>query len=452
MAKPQSSHKCTLCGHVSKKWSGKCTGCGEWDSLIEVDRSGRPPSSKLDALTARPTPLTDLASKSESPPRLQIGVDELDRVFGGGVVYASATLIGGDPGIGKSTLLLQAAARLARQGKSVMYVSGEESAAQIQDRAGRLKLSESPVKLAIETDAARIIATLEVEKPDFVVIDSIQTLWSGEIASAPGSVSQVRACCQELVRWAKTSGTAIVLVGHVTKEGQIAGPRVVEHLVDTVLYFEGDRNHIFRILRAKKNRYGPIDEIGLFEMHRYGLAPAADPSRLFVTDAGSGEAGVSIFPTMEGTRTVLVEIQALVAKSGQGQARRAVVGWDSQRLSMVLAVLQTQCGLDLSTADIYLTVTGGFKLSDPAADLAAAAALVSAFQQTALPKKSIFIGEIGLSGRVRTPPHLEARLKEAQKLGYDTAYISKNSTHIKTDLTLHPITRLSEFIENCFQT
>ncbi len=345
MARTQSQFICQNCGTSHSKWSGKCEGCGEWNSLVEEKVTAVPGGLKPAASrTVGGMEFTSLDDVREAPERILLGVEELDRVFGGGLVPGSATLIGGDPGIGKSTLLLQVAARLARNGQNVVYVSGEEAAAQIQDRAERLKISGSPVQLATETDLRTILSALKKSKPDFVVIDSIQTVWSDSIEAVPGSVSQVRACAQELVRFAKKNNCSLVIVGHVTKEGQIAGPRVVEHMVDTVFYFEGERGHQFRILRAVKNRFGPTDEIGIFEMSAFGLAPASEPSALFLSTDADQTGGAAVFAAMEGSRPVLAEVQALVGQSAYGTPRRSVVGWDSNRLAMLLAVLEARCG------------------------------------------------------------------------------------------------------------
>jgi DNA repair protein RadA/Sms len=374
-------------------------------------------------------------------------VEELDRVFGGGVVPASATLIGGDPGIGKSTLLLQVAARLAHNGLSSVYVSGEEATAQIQDRARRLKVAERPVQLATETDLRKVLAALQDVRPDFVVVDSIQTMWSDSLEAAPGSVGQVRACGQELVRWAKTSGAALILVGHVTKDGQIAGPRVVEHMVDTVFYFEGERGHQFRILRAVKNRFGPTDEIGIFEMHAYGLAPAREPSALFLSSDQDETGGTAVFAAMEGSRPVLAEVQALVAPTAYGTPRRSIVGWDSSRLAMILAVLEARCGVSLGGRDVYLSVAGGYRMTEPAGDLAAAAALLTAAASSRPPEKAIYFGEITLSGAIRPVARMEQRLKEAARLGFQQAFVPEGSPTEIDGLTITPLKRLSGLVD-----
>ena len=442
---------CQSCGEIHSKWSGRCAGCGEWNTLVEEAATSAPGGLKAqksgsNKKTAKTT-FTALNGEQEPPARIVMGVEELDRVFGGGIVPNSATLIGGDPGIGKSTLLLQVAARLARNGLDVVYVSGEEASAQIQERARRLKVSESPVQLATETDLRKVLASLKAAKPDFVVIDSIQTMWSDSLEAAPGSVGQVRACAQELTRWAKTSGAALVLVGHVTKEGQIAGPRVVEHMVDTVFYFEGERGHQFRILRAVKNRFGPTDEIGIFEMSQFGLAPAPEPSALFLSADGDNTGGAAVFAAMEGSRPVLAEVQALASVSAYGTPRRSVVGWDGSRLAMLLAVLETRCGVSLAGRDVYLSIAGGYRMSEPAGDLAAAAALLSSMADAPAPSRSIFFGEVALSGAIRPIARAEQRLKEAARLGFERAYVPEGSVSSVEGLTIVPLKRLNDLVE-----
>jgi DNA repair protein RadA/Sms len=365
-----------------------------------------------------------LKGSTREAPRFSTGIGELDRVTGGGIVPGSALLIGGEPGIGKSTLLLQLTATLARAGRRAVYFSGEEAAAQVRLRAERLGLSDAPVALACETSLAHILATLEAgPPPDLVVIDSIQTLWAEAIEAAPGTVSQVRAAAQALIRHAKHAGSALLLVGHVTKDGQIAGPKVIEHMVDTVLYFEGDRGHTYRILRAVKNRFGATDEIGVFEMVSEGLREVGNPSELFLGDRDASSPGAAVFAGMEGTRPLLVEIQALVAPSSLGTPRRAVVGWDSGRLSMLLAVLEARAGLSFAGQDVYLNVAGGLRINEPAADLAAAAALISSLSGVAIPRHRVHFGEVSLSGAINATPLMSPRLKEAQKLGFRQAVL-----------------------------
>ncbi|RVH97195.1 DNA repair protein RadA, partial [Sinorhizobium meliloti] len=387
MAKARTQFVCQNCGTVHSRWVGKCDGCGEWNTIIEDNpTAGIGGGPMRTPKKGRPVALTTLSGEIEDAPRIQTGISELDRVTGGGFVRGSALLVGGDPGIGKSTVLMQAAAALARRKHRVIYVSGEEAIAQVRLRAQRLGAADSDVPLAAETNVEDILATLsEGKRPDLVIIDSIQTLWSDIVDSAPGTVTQVRTGVQAMIRFAKQTGTAVVLVGHVTKEGQIAGPRVVEHMVDAVLYFEGDRGHHYRILRTVKNRFGPTDEIGVFEMSDKGLREVANPSELFLGERNAKSPGAAVFAGMEGTRPVLVEVQALVAPTSLGTPRRAVVGWDSARLSMILAVLEAHCGIRLGQHDVYLNVAGGYRISEPAADLAVASALVSSLAGLALP-------------------------------------------------------------------
>ena len=421
MAK-SNSFTCNACGASFNKWSGRCDACGAWNTIVEeAPLSAGPASKSLGGRRGSPLRLTDLATEEAPPPRTHSGISELDRVLGGGLVPSSALLVGGDPGIGKSTLLLQAAARFAQAGLKTIYVSGEEASAQVRMRAQRLGLGQAPVQLAAATNLRDILTTLEAEKPQLAVIDSIQTMWADNVESAPGSVSQVRAAAHELTTFAKTRNMAVILVGHVTKDGQIAGPRVVEHMVDTVLYFEGERGHQFRILRAVKNRFGPADEIGVFEMTGSGLAEVVNPSALFLSERGQPSPGSVVFAGVEGTRPLLVEFQALVAPSPHSQPRRSVVGWDGGRLAMILAVLEARCGIPFTGLDVYLNVAGGMKVTEPAADLAVAAALLSAREDAALPAETVIFGEISLSGALRPVSQAENRLKEAQKLGFTAA-------------------------------
>ncbi|MEJ1158510.1 DNA repair protein RadA [Prosthecomicrobium sp. N25] len=424
MAKRSSRFVCQNCGTVTARWAGRCDGCGEWNTVSEEDDGGSgvgagPRSIAVTARKGRVFPLVGLSGEAKEAPRIVSHMPELDRVTGGGFVRGSAVLIGGDPGIGKSTLLIQAAARLAAGGHRVVYVSGEEAVAQVRLRAERLGLGGAPVALAAETSVEDILATLQAgETPALVVVDSIQTLWTETAESAPGTVTQVRAAAQALIRYAKASGAAVVLVGHVTKDGQIAGPRVVEHMVDAVLYFEGDGGDRFRVLRAVKNRFGATDEIGVFEMTGRGLEEVANPSELFLGERDGKAPGAAVFAGMEGSRPLLVEIQALVAPTSLGTPRRAVVGWDGSRLSMILAVLDAHCGVRLSSHDVYLNVAGGLRIQEPAADLAVAAALVSSATGVALPRNSVYFGEVSLSGSVRPVARAEQRLKEAERLGF----------------------------------
>ena len=429
MPKPQKRYVCQTCGSVSHRWAGQCGDCLEWNTLVEEAGANVTPFQARHNLQGggRAIQLVGLDSEVALPARLGTGIAELDRALGGGFVEGSATLIGGDPGIGKSTLLLQAAARMALAGSRAAYVSGEEAADQVRLRARRLGLGEAPVQLAAATSVRDILTTLSAASPPaLLVIDSIQTMHSDLIEGAPGTVSQVRASAQELIRFAKERGTALVLVGHVTKDGSIAGPRVLEHMVDTVLSFEGERSHQYRILRAIKNRFGGTDEIGVFAMETGGLSEVANPSALFLTHRGADGSGVvtgtTVFPALEGTRPVLVEVQALVVRLASGATpRRSVVGWDSGRLAMVLAVLEARCGLSFSSAEVYLNIAGGYRVQDPAADLAVAAALVSALSERPVPADAVAFGEIALSGEVRPVAHAALRLKEAGKLGFERA-------------------------------
>src|SRR5277367_6051159 len=422
MAKDGAIYVCQSCGAVSAKWAGQCIACSAWNTMVE-EVSSRPPGALAPARGAKTRGLTFEGLESEAAParRLVTGLEEFDRVCGGGVVPGSAILIAGDPGVGKSTLLLQVCAQAAMRGAVCAYVSGEEAVEQIRSRAQRMGLGAAPVRLAAETALRDIVDGLKREAFDLVVIDSVQTLWSDMHEAGPGSVTQVRACAGELVRLAKKKGVAIVLVGHVTKDGQVAGPRVVEHMVDAVLSFEGERGYPFRILRGTKNRFGATDEIGVFEMGDGGLTEVRNPSALFLGQGGERAAGSVVFAGIEGSRPVLMEFQALVAPSAYGTPRRAVVGWDSGRLAMILAVLEARCGVGFGDRDVYLNVAGGLKVTEPAADLAAAAALVSSALERALPQDCVVFGEISLSGDVRPVNRSEMRLKEAAKLGFGRA-------------------------------
>ncbi|MDB5366986.1 MAG: repair protein RadA [Rhodospirillales bacterium] len=428
MAKATSHWVCQNCGSAFSKWAGQCTACGEWNTLVEEAIASAAPkglgSSTSRAGSARGRlDFVDLAGTSDAPPRRATGMAEFDRVTGGGLVEGAAVLIGGDPGIGKSTLLLQAVCRLADRYDAV-YVSGEESVDQVRLRASRLGLAAAKVKLASATSVRDVVAAIDrADSPDVIVIDSIQTMWLDTLDSAPGTVAQVRASAQELIRAAKRRGTSLLLVGHVTKEGVIAGPRVLEHMVDAVIYFEGERGHPFRILRGVKNRFGPTDEIGVFDMTDRGLVEVPNPSELFLAERRGDVSGTAVFAGVEGTRPLLVEIQALVAPTTYGTPRRAVVGWDSGRLSMVLAVLEARGGLQFGGHDVYLNVAGGLRVSEPAADLAVAAALASALAQEPVPADAVLFGEIGLVGEVRQVGQTELRLKEAAKLGFGRAIL-----------------------------
>ena len=458
MARSQLRYVCQSCGAAYPKWSGRCEACDAWNSIVEeAPREGSPGGlGRRGAGGGRRIEFADLKGSSPPLPRLASGIAEFDRVCGGGLVPGSAILVGGDPGIGKSTLLLQAVARLSSRPEAggCLYISGEEAIDQVRLRAQRLGLADAPVRLAAATSIRDIAASLEAEQaPRVVVIDSIQTMFVDSLDSAPGTVAQVRASAQELIRLAKRAGFALLLVGHVTKEGLIAGPKVLEHMVDAVLTFEGERGHQFRILRAAKNRFGPTDEIGVFEMTEGGLFEVSNPSELFLAERRGNVSGAAVFAGIEGSRPLLVEIQALVSPSPLATPRRAVVGWDSGRLAMVMAVLEARCGLVLAGQEVYLNVAGGLRIAEPAADLAVAAALISAASNRPVPEDTVVFGEIGLSGEIRAVAQREARLKEAAKLGFARALIPATAKRSKarraavtTDLEVEEIEHLQDLV------
>lgn len=437
---------------MTSKWAGQCADCGEWNTLVEEAGASVTPFQAKHSLQSggRVILLSGLDSDIALPERMMTGIAELDRALGGGFVEGSATLIGGDPGIGKSTLLLQATARLALAGKSVAYVSGEEAADQVRLRARRLGLGDAPVQLAAATSVRDILTTFaQGTPPDLLVIDSIQTMHSDQIEGAAGTVSQVRASAGELVRFAKERGTAVVLVGHVTKDGSLAGPRVMEHMVDTVLAFEGERSHQYRILRAIKNRFGGTDEIGVFAMETQGLSEIANPSSLFLTSRDESVTGTVVFPALEGTRPVLVEVQALTVRLASGATpRRAVVGWDSGRLAMILAVLEARCGLSFSSAEVYLNIAGGYRVQDPAADLAVAAALISALSERPVPIDAVAFGEIALSGEIRPVAHASLRMREAAKLGFERALLPNGHGDEAGGMRISGFRTLGQFVDH----
>ncbi len=452
MAKPKKRYVCQACGSVSHRWQGQCPDCAEWNTLAE-DAPATVFSQKHDLSSGgRAVDFVALDAPGESLERRSIGLKELDRALGGGLVPGSAILMGGDPGIGKSTLLLQAAAKIAKGGDPVVYVSGEEATAQVRMRASRLGVADAPVKLAAATSVRDILTTLAgIGKPAMLVIDSIQTMHSDSIEGAPGTVGQVRGCAFELIRYAKENGVVLVLVGHVTKDGNIAGPRVLEHMVDVVMSFEGERSHQYRILRSLKNRFGPVDEIGVFAMAGQGLEEVSNPSMLFLSGRDEPLAGSAVFPALEGTRPVLVEVQALIVRLQSGATpRRAIVGWDSGRLAMLLAVLESRCGLNFSSAEVYLNIAGGYRLTDPAADLAVAAALVSALADKPLSAKSVWFGEVSLAGEIRPVAHSGLRLRESHKLGFDTGYgpsETQPGTRNSEQLEFHAIKQLVNLVD-----
>lgn len=452
MAKRSTSFICQACGAVYQRWQGRCEACGEWNSIAEEatgEANAAPVAGGARLKKGRVIQLEGLAGTPMDAPRQPSGIAELDRVTGGGFVKGSVILLGGEPGIGKSTLLIQAAAAIARAGSRCVYISGEESAGQVRLRAQRLGLGDAPVELAAETHVEDILATLATGSPPrLVIIDSIQTMWTDAVEAAPGTVTQVRASAQGLIRFAKASGAAIILVGHVTKDGQIAGPRVVEHMVDAVMSFEGDAAHHFRILRAVKNRFGATDEIGVFEMGGAGLVEVPNPSALFLGARDASVSGTAVFAGMEGTRPLLVEIQALVTPTALGTPRRAVVGWDQSRLAMVLAVLEARGGVRLGQHDVYMNVAGGFRILEPAADLAVAAALVSSLADIPISPHAVVFGEISLSGLIRPVPQAAPRLKEAAKLGFSEALLPEGSADAarQAGLKTRPALRIADLV------
>ncbi len=454
MAKVQKSYVCNNCGSISTRWAGKCDACNEWNTITEEISEVSVPKGLSGKQKGRLIEFVNLpAGTSCTYPRLLTRISEFDRVTGGGIVPGAAILIGGDPGIGKSTLLLQSVCALTKNNVSCVYISGEESTDQIHMRAIRLGLGNTPVKLAAATNVRDILESVKTSKDkiQLLIIDSIQTMYVDSIDSAPGTVTQVRTSAQEIIRTAKLKGISVVFVGHVTKDGQIAGPRVLEHLVDTVLYFEGDRSHHFRILRAVKNRFGPTDEIGVFEMAEQGLIEVDNPSALFLSQRHEDAAGSAVLAALEGTRPLLVEVQALVAPSSLASPRRSVLGWDNNRLAMIVAVLETRCDIKLSNYDIFLNIAGGIRINEPAADLAVAAALIRAIRNLPLPANTVFFGEIGLAGEVRQVAQADLRLKESSKLGFERATIpvlqKKKASNKNTVITVNEITHINKLAE-----
>lgn len=426
MAKKKSKFICQSCGYESAKWMGKCPGCGEWNQMVEevevaVPKGTRGAFQHSASVPQKATPINSIETQDE--PRVDTKLGEMNRVLGGGIVPGSLVLIGGDPGIGKSTLLLQVSAMLANNGHRVLYISGEESIRQTKLRAERLDASSPELFIYAETNLELIHHTIEDVAPDFVIIDSIQTVYHPEVTSAPGSVTQVRESTAELMRIAKTKNIAIFLVGHVTKEGQIAGPRILEHMVDTVLYFEGERHHTYRILRSVKNRFGSTNEIAIFEMLQSGLVEVLNPSELFLQERSSGAAGSTVVASMEGTRPILVEIQALVTQSSFNYPKRMATGIDQNRISLLMAVLEKRVGMLLQSQDAYIKVAGGVKLDEPAIDLAVLASIVSSYRDIAPNVYDCIIGEVGLTGEVRRVSRIEQRVQEAAKLGFKRAIV-----------------------------
>ena len=435
---------CNACGAAASKWSGRCTACGAWNEMRE--ETAPPGLRKASIHKTEAVALADMRAWEADPQRLRTGIAEFDRVCGGGLVAGSLLLIAGDPGIGKSTLMLQIAARLTQQKSRCAYISGEESVSQIRLRARRLGVHETDLPLAAATHLEAILATLDSLDADVVILDSIQTLWLHGVDAAAGSLAQMRACVQSLRDFAKRTNAVVLLVGHITKDGQIAGPKSIEHMVDVVMYFEGERGHSFRILRVFKNRHGAIDEIGVFTMQPDGLAEVANPSAFFLGEREEQAHGAAAFAAIEGARPLLTQVQALAARSALATPRRATVGCNAARLAMILAVMDSHCGVSLNAHDIYLNIAGGLQINEPAMDLAMAAALFSSLRQTPLPADWVFFGEISLSGAVRPVPRALARLREAEKLGFANAVLPARTElpERATGLRLHLVAHLRD--------
>ncbi|WP_316830674.1 DNA repair protein RadA [Pedobacter aquatilis] len=458
MAKTKTAYFCQSCGYESAKWLGKCPSCNQWNTFVEEVVEKNPtavPTWKTDAVSTRKTSKPNKVNEIESSPerRIPTGDKELDRVLGGGLVEGSLTLIGGEPGIGKSTLMLQLALNL--KGKKLLYVSGEESEQQIKMRAERITASPSAdCYILTETSTQNIFKQIEILEPEIVVIDSIQTLHSAHIESTPGSVSQVRECTAELLRFAKETGTPVFLIGHITKDGAIAGPKILEHMVDTVLQFEGDRHHVYRILRSIKNRFGAAAELGIYEMQGSGLREVSNPSEILLTQREESLSGIAIAAMLEGARPMLIETQALVSTAAYGTPQRSATGFDTKRMNMLLAVLEKRCGFRLSTQDVFLNIAGGIRVEDPAIDLAVLIAIISSHQDIAVSSKNCFAAEVGLSGEIRAVNRIEQRIAEADKLGFDTIYISKYNlkgiSKEKYNIEIKAVSKIEEVFSHIF--
>lgn len=446
MAKSKTVFFCRDCGGQSARWAGKCPHCGEWDTLTEEKVLPASATSRPSFKKNKPQPISEVDHTDFE--RLSTGLEEFDRILGGGLVPGGVVLLGGDPGIGKSTLLLQALDKMSRQGQSVLYVSAEESTKQLKLRAERLGALSDELYVAAETEVSSIIDFVEKLKPAVLVIDSIQMVYHADFQTAPGTVGQVRESANQFVYLAKKTGMPVVLVGHITKEGSLAGPKTLEHMVDTVLYFEGDKYNTFRLLRAVKNRFGPANEIGVFEMTSLGLETVPNPSEVLLSHRGENSSGAAVVPSIEGSRALLLEVQALVSRSNFGTPNRRVTGADNNRVAMILAVLEKRCGFLMGDQDVFVNVVGGMRIDEPAADLAIMAAIVSSFKDVALPHNAILIGELGLGGEVRGVSRLQTRLSEAYKLGFETAYVpAKSKIAEKTPVELIPVPDLETTLD-----
>jgi DNA repair protein RadA/Sms len=454
--KARTIYRCTECGADHPKWAGRCDNCGEWNTLVEettsrtsdVRRRTSRRAGQAEGPVSATTKLRDVAG-SESP-RWKTGLAEFDFALGGGIVPGSMILVGGEPGIGKSTLLLQVAARLQQSGRRALYASGEESPLQVRLRADRLDETAGDVELLSETSLETVIATADARRPDVLVVDSIQTLYTADLEGAPGNVGQVRECAARLMRFAKESGTTVFVVGHVTKGGGIAGPKTLEHIVDTVLYFEGESSLDHRILRATKNRFGSVDEIGVFRMTENGLETIANPSELFLGDRESTTSGSAVTALLEGTRPVLIEVQALATKAGYGTPQRVSTGFDGRRLSLLLAVLEKRAGLSFGQLDVFLNVVGGVRMQEPAGDLAVAAALASSVYDRATPSDAVFIGELGLGGEIRPVSQVERRIAEATNMGMKRVFVSERSVPRRGSNGIVPVRTVRDMFQHLF--
>ena len=437
---------CQNCGHQSPKWLGKCPACGEWNQFVEEElRTSKAVAPSEYHLNTPPTPIDAIVV--EDMARMKIGMEEMDRVLGGGIVRGSAILIGGDPGIGKSTLVLQVLQKLAAGGLSVLYISGEESANQIKMRGKRIGAQSGNILVLVEISLESILDQIASLKPAAVVIDSVQTIYSAELSSAPGSVGQVRECSERLILLSKKTGIPLFLIGHVTKDGSIAGPKVLEHMVDTVLYFEGDSGHAYRIIRSIKNRFGPANEIGVFEMKDSGLDEVGNPSAFFLSERPEGSAGSVVVASLEGTRPILIEVQALASISNLGMPRRTVIGTDNNRVSLLVAVLEKICGLHLGNHDIFLNIAGGVRVNEPGLDLGIVAAVASSFLDRAIDPGTVVFGEVGLTGEVRGIGRMEDRIKEAARMGFTRCIFPKTAREGKISLKGIDLVRVSNLAE-----